>query len=84
MPETQIDAVAREKLTDVFAVVSEVQTADGSQQYRRKVHLSLTAAQKAVQRAHERGLEATVVMCRMEPVEGREEDAWIRGIRPTT
>lgn len=72
MSEAQIDAVAHEKLTDVFAVVSEVQTADGSQQFRRQVHLSLTAAQRAVRRAQERGLQAKVTMCRMTPVDSEE------------
>ncbi len=68
MSETQIVEVAQEKLADVVCVVSEVRTSSTVPQYRRRVHLSLTAAQKAVQRAHERGLEAHMVLCRLEPV----------------
>ncbi|GAB3183629.1 hypothetical protein GCM10027060_18900 [Nesterenkonia halophila] len=83
MPEEQIVTVAHERLSDVFAVVSQVSSADGAPHYRRKVHLSLSAAQNAVKRARERGLQAMIVLCRMEPVEA-EEDAWTHGSRLTT
>lgn len=68
MSEHQIVEVAQEKLADVVCVVSEVRTSSTIPQYRRRVHLSLTAAQKAVQRAKDRGLQAHMVLCRLEPV----------------
>lgn len=71
MPETHIAQVAEEKLADVVCVVSEVRTDSPEPQYRRRVHLSLTAAQNAVRRAQERGLQAHMVLCRLEPVEDR-------------
>lgn len=73
MIEELIDKIARERLTDVFAVVSEVRSASGTPQYRRRVHLSLTAAQKTAQRAQERGLEARVILCRLRPMDERAE-----------
>lgn len=72
MSEAQIDAVAREKLTDVFVVVSEMRTDSEDRHFQRRVHLSLTAAQRAARRAQERGCEATVRLCRLIPVEPEE------------
>ena len=72
MSEQQIVQVAQEKLADVVCVVSQVRTASESPQYRRRVHLSLGAAQKAVQRAQDRGLEARMVLCRLEPFDTGE------------
>lgn len=72
MSETHITEVAREKLTDVVCVVSEVRSDSEKPQYRRRVHLSISAAQRAVQRAHERGLQAHLVLCELRPVEGNE------------
>lgn len=69
----RIAEVALEKLTDVFAVVSEVRTSGPTRQYRRRVHLSLSAAQNQVLRAQERGLEAHLVLCKLEPLEAGEE-----------
>lgn len=72
MSETHISEVAREKLTDVVCVVSEVRTESDKPQYRRRVHLSISAAQRAVTRAHERGLQAHLVLCELKPVEDHE------------
>lgn len=72
MSETHITEVAREKLTDVVCVVSEVRSDSEKPQYRRRVHLSISAAQRAVQRARERGLQAHLVLCELVPVEGQE------------
>lgn len=36
--------------------------------YRRSIHLSLSAAQRAVERAHERGLDAELVVCQLQPL----------------
>lgn len=69
MIEKHIAEVAREKLTDVVCVVSQVRTDSETPQYRRRVHLSISAAQRAVERAHERGLQAHLVLCRLMPVE---------------
>lgn len=71
--EQLIDQIATERLTDVFAVVSEVRSSTGTPQYRRRVHLSLTAAQRTAQRAQERGLEARVVLCQLRPMDERAE-----------
>lgn len=67
--EHLIDRVARERLTDAFVVVSEVQSSTGEPQYRRRVHLSLTAAQRTAQRAQDRGLQARVVLCTLRPLD---------------
>lgn len=72
MSEAHIAEVAHEKLTDVVCVVSEVRSDSEKPQYRRRVHLSISAAQRAVQRAHERGLQAHLVLCELRPVEGNE------------
>lgn len=72
MIEKHIAEVAREKLTDVVCVVSQVRTDSETPQYRRRVHLSISAAQRAVTRAHERGLQAHLVLCRLMPVEDHE------------
>lgn len=70
MSETHIAQVAHEKLADVVCVVSQVRSDSETPQYRRRVHLSLSAAQRAVTRAQERGLQAHLVLCRLEPLEG--------------
>ncbi len=36
--------------------------------YRRSIHLSLSAAQRAVERAHQRGLYAELMVCRLQPL----------------
>lgn len=47
-----------------FAVV--VRTPSGG--YRRRVWLTLAPAERAVERAHEQGLEASVVLVRLQPI----------------
>ncbi|MCI1788620.1 MAG: hypothetical protein LKI58_11275 [Actinomyces sp.] len=51
-------------LSGVYVVVVEV---DGDHA-RRRVYLSLTAAQRAQERAQERGQTAEVVLCSLDPV----------------
>lgn len=70
MSETHIAQVAHEKLADVVCVVSQVRSDSERPQYRRRVHLSISAAQRAVERAHERGLQAHLVLCELKPVDG--------------
>lgn len=67
--EHLIDSVARQRLTDAFVVVSEVHSSTGDPQFRRRVHLSLTAAQRTAQRAQDRGLQARVVLCSIKPLD---------------
>lgn len=74
MRETQIDATPRIPLREAFVAQTQIQSADGSERYRRQVHLSLIAAQRAVDRARSRGLAATVRLCRLVPVEDEEAD----------
>lgn len=50
------------------AFVALVETPAGK--YRRRVFLTLAAAEKAVQRAHDAGHSATVVLCQLTPVGG--------------
>lgn len=64
---TDIQTIARHKATG-YVVISEVHSQHIEPQYRRRVHLSL----KAVERAQRRGLSATVVMCALTPVDGLE------------
>ncbi|MGJ9371811.1 hypothetical protein [Nesterenkonia sp. CF4.4] len=67
--EHLIDEVTRERLADAFVVVSEVHSSTGEPQFRRRVHLSLTAAQRTAQRAKDRGLQARVVLCTIRPLD---------------
>lgn len=67
--EHMIDSVARERLAGAFVVVSEVHSSTGAPQYRRRVHLSLNAAQRTAQRAQERGMQARVVLCTLRPLD---------------
>lgn len=55
-------------LPDRVALVAMVETPGGT--YRRRVFLSLAAAQNALERAAERGLEARVLLCELVPVGG--------------
>lgn len=60
--------------------VSQIRRQDSPRPiYRRSIHLSLSAAQRAVERAQDRGLDAELVVCRLEPLSpaktGREEAA---------
>lgn len=59
-------AAALEVAPDRLALVAVVQTSAGT--YRRRVFLSLDAAQKALERAEARGLDAQVVLCELRPV----------------
>lgn len=45
---------------------------DSSGRYRRRLYLSLRSAEKAVQRARERGRDARAILVSFEPVEGGE------------
>ncbi|GAA1177818.1 hypothetical protein [Nesterenkonia xinjiangensis] len=71
MSEAHIDLVAREKV-DGFAVVSTVRSHDDTTRYRRQIHLSLKAAQRAVERAQARGCEATITLCELRPLAGED------------
>ncbi|GAA1171279.1 hypothetical protein HNR09_002594 [Nesterenkonia xinjiangensis] len=66
----RLDLTAR--ITGVYVALTQVQTAHGQPRYRRKVHLSLDAAQKAVQRARSRGLHGEVHVCELRPITGQE------------
>ena len=68
---TDIQTIARHKATG-YVVISEVHSQHIEPQYRRRVHLSLKAAEKAIERAQRRGLSATVVMCALTPLDGLE------------
>ncbi|GAA1103501.1 hypothetical protein HNR24_000007 [Nesterenkonia jeotgali] len=65
--ERLIDQIATKPLK-ALVVFTEIVTAAGTPRYRRRVHLSLVAAQNAVTRAQQRGLEARMILCRLEPV----------------
>jgi hypothetical protein len=48
----------------VYVVVVQV----GEDRLRRRVYLNLPSAQRAVERAQDRGHEASVVLCQLQPV----------------
>lgn len=52
------------------AIVVLVQ--DKAGRYRRRVFLTLASAERAVDQAAARGVDAQVVLCRLTPVEGGE------------
>lgn len=72
MPEANIAKVADESLPGLPVVVSRVRTHDGTPKFQRRVHLTLAAAQRAVQRAEARGCEATIRLCKLVPLEDEE------------
>ncbi|SMX80704.1 hypothetical protein BSP109_01638 [Brevibacterium sp. Mu109] len=45
---------------------------DSSGRYRRRLYLSLRSAERAVQRAQQRGRDARAILVSLEPVEGGE------------
>lgn len=51
-------------LDGVYAVVVQV----GDDRLRRRVYLNLPSAQRAADRARERGREATIALCELHPV----------------
>ena len=40
--------------------------------YRKRVYLSLAGAQRAIDRARQDGLDASIVLCRLTPVSGEQ------------
>ena len=56
------------RLAVAQVLVLVVQT--GADQYRRRVFLSLAAAQRAAARAEAKGHDAHVILCRLVPVTG--------------
>ena len=69
--------VAQPPLTDedldrghALAVLVE----DKTGRYRRRLYLSLRAAERAVERANARGADARVILCRLSPIEAGDDE----------
>ncbi|MGG5753184.1 hypothetical protein ACQ3I4_11245 [Zafaria sp. Z1313] len=60
----------RGHVAGVYVAVVQVRNDAPEPHYRRRVYLALAPAQRAVDRATMDGLEATVFLCRLEPVDG--------------
>lgn len=69
--DVSADAALFESIVDGVHVVV-VRTSND--RYKRRCYLSLAAADKAAERARERGDEAAVVLCRLTPVRA----GWVR------
>lgn len=53
-----------------YVAVVQIRGTEGAPHYRRRVVFNLKAAQRAVDRAHMAGLDASVILCRLIPTEG--------------
>lgn len=50
--------------------VAVTQVAGDSERHRRRVYFNLPSAQRIVDRATEKGLDASIVLCKLVPVDG--------------
>ena len=60
----------RALIDHVHVVVVQIRGTDAAPRYRRRVLFNLPAAQKAVDRAHMAGLDASVILCQLIPAGG--------------
>ena len=63
-----IDATAY--VSGVYVAVVQIRSDSPEPRYRRRVVFNLPAANRAVDRAHIAGLDASVVLCQLTPVDG--------------
>lgn len=54
----------------VYVAVIQIRNTDTAPRYRRRVFLNLPAANRAISRARMDGLDASIVLCQLTPVEG--------------
>lgn len=57
-------------LAGVYVAVIETRGEHTPARYRRRVYFNLPSAQRAIDRATMAGLEASIVLCQLTPVEG--------------
>lgn len=54
----------------VYVAVIQIRGTDIEPRYRRRVYMNLPAANRAIARARMDGLDASIVLCELSPVEG--------------
>lgn len=58
----------------VYVAVIQIRGTNVEPRYRRRVYMNLPAANKAIARARMDGLDASIVLCELAPVDGELDD----------